>query len=210
MKWMIGILIAVMSVMCAAQSMPVVPLSSADVAQVEATHQAMIEAEQAWEKLQKTIKEKYLIVDKDSPDASETKWYEDSLLILSAGSTLTYAPEYDTCDPQAKKEREKYAAEREKARTEREGKARRIRKGWVAVENCIGCGPKNFEYSSDWKYLVPAPELPKPQSLPGLYLTPSNGLTWPMGTAQLNISDNLAIDPRSGDGNGGGVSWTSK
>lgn len=125
-------------------------------------------------------------MDKADPDASMEEWYpEDHSLSgtvtwLSAGSTLVMsgdAPAWsDECDPKRKAALDKLRAEQEKRTQEREAKSRRYRKGWVKIQSCGGCGVKDFEYSADWKYLIPK-QYPAPAIQPQWPVILNNPLT---------------------------------
>jgi hypothetical protein len=75
--------------MAVAQSVPVVALKPQDVEKVRSTRQAMLDAEKAWTDLQTEITNRYLIVDKDDPDASNEKWYP--LEQTSGSGTITWS-----------------------------------------------------------------------------------------------------------------------
>jgi hypothetical protein len=177
-----------------AQSIPVVPLSSTDVAKIKQVHQAMLDAERAWADLQKEIERKYLIVDKGDPEAGEGKWYPED----KTGGTLTwtsssggiiaaFSAESNCETPEQKKARAAREAQaqkdRERFEQELERKSRRIRRGWEQCPNCVGSGTvRAFDYSQDWKYLVPKPEVtPESNSHQGW-----SWQTWPPVTLNSN------------------------
>ena len=76
---------------------------------------------------------------------------------------------------------EKYRAEQKRRDDEREAKSRRYRKGWTRDSNCYNCGVKDFEYSADWKYLIPKQAAPPPvQSISPWILNGSTNIASPM------------------------------
>lgn len=172
--------------MAVAQSVPVVALKPQDVEKVRSTRQAMLDAEKAWTDLQTEITNRYLIVDKDDPDASNEKWYpleqtsgSGTITWSTAGTTATILTtsqlSQDECDPKAVAERKQWKADEDKREQEREAKSRRYRRGWtLGGSNCIDCGTKEFEYSSDWKYILPKSPTPSPvQPIQPWTITPS-------------------------------------
>ena len=181
-------------VSCYAQSALVVPLSAADAAKVQRMHQEMLDAEQRWKDLQTEISNHYLVVDKTDPDASDERWYPDNgangtsgvtgMFLKGASIGLTTNGNFvypDECDPKYKAERKKWQDEQDKRTEEREAKSRRYRKGWTKGQNCYNCGVLDFEYSNDWKYIVPKPPETKPANNwtwgGGAFVTPASGGT---------------------------------
>lgn len=155
---------------CFAQSALVVPLKPEDAAKVQRLHQQVLDAEKAWTDAQKQIKERYLIVEKGDPDASDDHWYPPakmpdgtfSTTYIGSGSFITttglsYLSSENACDPKKVAEHQAWEAEQKKLEQAREANSRRWRKGWYPNHNCSGCDPLPFEYSEDFKYLVPKP-----------------------------------------------------
>lgn len=173
-----------------AQSVPVVELSSADAARVKRVHQEMLDAEQAWNALQADISDRYLIVDKNDPAASDVKWHPrgitttirfmtgtSNILAWSSDPTPTCKTAEEKKQERAREKQEQ--AEEEKARDELEAKSRRVRKGWEQ-KNCGNCEPLPFDYSDDYRFLVKRPPAPAPAG------SIQFGPTYPIGGTWLN------------------------
>lgn len=140
--------------LCSAQTAPtVVALSAEDADTVKSVHDELATAQQHWENIQKQIGEKYLLVSKDSPDASDKKWYptSGSWGIYIASGNIVYSNGATHCETEEEKTarlaREAEAKEaNERAEAERESKSKRIHKGFDSESD--------FEFSDDWKFIL--------------------------------------------------------
>lgn len=168
MKYVVAVLILIVS--CVAQSALVVPLKPEDVANISSLHQEMVDAEKRWADVQNEIKLRYIVVDKDDPEAGDATWYPPDN--VSTGFSFGLTLGQDECDPRYKERREQLRAEQDKQRDEREAHAKRFRKGW-GVSNCIGCDAISFEYTTDFRFIVPKPPTPKPNPYGGQFVIPA-------------------------------------
>jgi len=159
-----------------AQTAKVVQLKPSDAAKAKQVYKAMMDAENAWSDLQKEISNKYLIVDKNDPDAGNHRWYppEDSDIPLGSVATGTtqHVITWNTnsvCEtPEEKKAREAALQAEEQRRKDveekREARSKRYRRGWD-VEGCYDCEPIEFEFSEGFNFIVPkAPKVEPPHN----------------------------------------------
>ena len=177
MKWLV--VLAVLTTMAFSQSALVVPVSSADASQLKKLHQQMEDAEKAWRDIQEAMRDKYLVVDKSDPDASDDRWYPPektkngwTISYVSSGSFITsngtpYLSNEDRCDPKKVAEHEAWEKEQKQRFDEREAKSRRWRKGWYPQHDCEGCSSLPFEFSGDFKFMVPVKVEPPPAKFGG-------------------------------------------
>lgn len=166
----------------------VVPLSPEDAARVKSVKEQVDAVNKLWENLQKEIGKKYLVVEKDSPDASDHSWYEDSSVFspnsitwASSGSFLVMdgsghikSSDSDECrtpEEIAKNKalHAKAEAEQKKAEEEQYARAKRIHKGFD--------NEHDFIFSDDWKYLLPKPPTTSPYNSNQWYITPTGPAT---------------------------------
>jgi len=163
------VMLFALSVAGVGQSALVVQLSPQDASRAKATHQAMLDAEKKWNDMQSEISQKYLIVDKDDPNASDQRWYTaEDVFFSGTASTATwstlsvdangYLVSGRPCETEAEKKaradaQAKAEQEAKKREAEREAKSRRWRKNWYQ---------KSFEFSDDFKFIVPKHEEAKP------------------------------------------------
>lgn len=178
MKLVIALL--TLSLVAAAQTV-VVPLSSEDAVFVERIHNQLIQAQKAWEDLQKLMGRRYLVVEKDSPDAGDHSWYpeDDTENFLTNGTQFTGTLSIDNGCPRSPEEQAAHekafneAAEKERKReAEREARSKRIHKGFD--------GTDSFIFSDDWKYLLPKPPEARPYNPNQIFISPT-GTSIPSG-----------------------------
>lgn len=140
--------------LCSAETAPtVVALSSEDAATVKSVRDELLAAQQHWENVQKQIGLKYLVVAKDSADASDKKWYAEGLTFfrnwyttgqnIISGDLRCETPEEKTARLSMEA---KIKTDQENAMAEREANSKRIHKGFDSESD--------FEFSDDWKFLV--------------------------------------------------------
>lgn len=164
MKMLVIALLGFASLCCAQTAPTVVALNREDADTVKTVHDELIAAQDHWAHIQKQIGEKYLIVDKGSPDASEHKWYPEGISVFRSWSiigtgTNFYLSGEAKCETEEEKKdrlaKEVTAREfQEKQDAERESHSRRIRKGFESESDYI--------FSDDWWYLLKKPEAPSP------------------------------------------------
>ena len=179
-----------------AQEAVVVPLSVSDAEQARETWDALQTAQRNWEAVQKHIALTYLVVPPNDPDASETHYAEPVSITGNAssgslilGSTVTAGVGcihndangnvalVGPCDDSkptpeqiaARKLVEDRQAEEEKARQKRYAQEKRQRRGFEG--DCSNCLPK-FEFSHDFKFIVPPKAAPVPSTSPFWNATP--------------------------------------
>jgi len=160
--------------------LPIVRLEPGDAVRVERAEKAVRQAQQAWEDLQKEISLKYLVVDKNDPDAGTREWYPPDapgsgtrILTTWGSGSITLSNEEQRCmtadeKKAAEQEHAKYEAEQKRLQDEREAVSRRIRKGWVDGNGDVSA----FEYSDDFHYIA-AKKTPAPTYGGGNLIVPN-------------------------------------
>jgi len=167
----------------------VVQLSPEDASHAKQVYERMIAAQKDWAAVQKQISEKYLTVEPKDPEASQqhytpaTEWS----LISNPSSATTFngmtgekavqcadgrAPTDGFCF--SEQDLAKYRIKKKEA-DEQIGKERRIRKGWneEGIENMNN--PPRFDFTHDFKFIVPAKPEPAPANpCGGAWITPAS------------------------------------
>jgi len=152
----------------AGQEAYVIQLSPQDAAHAQATWERLQTAQRDWEAEQKVVSLKYLIVDSKDPEASDSHFLEESLTFTGHSATAvtsgTIYPPFRNVwilrDGQTeigeKADQELRQAEE---RAKRYAREKRVRRGFSSDTTATPEFPPKFQFSHDFKYLVP----PKPE-----------------------------------------------
>jgi hypothetical protein len=159
-KVIVGALIAVFGLAALAQQARVMSLSSDDASDVKKAWEQLQDAQRHWDFVQKKVRYHYLTVPYGSPEATSSvvtdDFYENGMGIGFTVATCFYTIGGDSRESEAcKKER----AERE----ELAKKLRYLRQGWS----------DGFEFTDDFKYIVPKAPAPLPKQWNGIMLNPA-------------------------------------
>jgi hypothetical protein len=155
-------LIAILGLAALAQQARVISLSPEDASDVKQAWKQLQDAQRHWDFVQKKVRYHYLTVPYGSPEATSSiitdDFYENGTGIGYAIATSCFYNIGGTDN------RESESCKKERAeREEQAKKARYLRSGW-------GDG---FEFTDDFKYIVPkAPPL-RPQQWNGIMLNPA-------------------------------------
>lgn len=153
----------------------VVPLSPEDAARVKSVKEQVDAVNKLWETLQKEIGKKYLVVEKDSRDASDHRYYDEITFsgAVTFGNYNVLSMDEHCLTPEEKTKRDQeYVADEERQRqheAEREARSKRIHKGFNSETD--------FIFSDDWRYLLPKPPTTSPYNSNQWYITPTGTAT---------------------------------
>jgi hypothetical protein len=142
----------------------VVQLSPVDATQARQTWDALQTAQKNWEATQNGIALKYLIVDPKDPDASEQPYTPIGALLTtgSAMGCIIISSEGSLDCSNQKTELDKEGVERKKEYA----REKRQRRGFQSdIENKL----PSFEFSHDFRYIVPAKAAAKSATSPLLF-----------------------------------------
>lgn len=172
--------------LCAQQSQGpvVVPVSADDITEIRKTHDALVTAQKKWDDLQQTIGKKYLVVPKNSPDASDEEWWDDDTTAQITGGTggtggttgitsvsrilsndgngwVTIGPSCETAEERTvriiRESNEKAAQAKEVAEQQKLANEREAKSKRVRKGFD---SPDDFIFSDDYKYLLKKPPPP--------------------------------------------------
>lgn len=155
----------------------VVPLSPEDAAHVKSVKEQVDAVNKLWETLQKEIGKKYLVVEKDSPDAGDRRWHpeddKDNFFTFSGIAGVITIDNGCLRSPEEQAAHEKAFNEatenKKKLEATREAKSKRIHKGFGSETD--------FIFSDDWRYLLPKPPTTSPYNSNQWYITPTGTAT---------------------------------
>ena len=140
-------------------SASVVALTSDDSLRVQQAHDSLLKAQKDWDAVQQYIKQTYLGVKKNDPDASESSFYigsEDQNGLLFSGSSeyVTCAVSFGSCD-----EPKESPQEVAKEKAYEDANIRYYRKSLYPFAQ------NGFDFSTDFKFIVPKPLVPTNNSV---------------------------------------------